>query len=172
VTKVSDWLVQDKEEHNDCLHRELFPVNIRLLKDNEAYWLMIHQIVDYMEQALTNEYDDYAKLQGISGANVGVPYNIILLNRGEDGGEVLLNPVIVRRSKKTKRAETNCGSLNLDKSIEVVRNEWVDVEYTAFDSNKYPKVKKIFKSATIQHEIDHNNGILITDASRLNSFKR
>ena len=178
MTKVSDWLVQDKEEHDDCLHRPLFPVNIRLLNggdgNNGQYRFLIQHSTDIMLMAMEKEYSDYNELKGISGANVGIPFNIVIVLTGRNKEkdpqyEVLLNPVIVKRSRKKRVVESNCGSLNMDKPIDVERREWVDVEYYEFNPQhmKVEKKKKRFTSGTIQHEIDHNNGILITNPSRL-----
>jgi len=66
--------------------------------------------------------------------------------------------------------ESNCGSLNLEESIPVERHESVTVKYYPFpiEGEEYAAefhlpIVETFTSGTIQHEIEHNNGILITD---------
>lgn len=170
--KISEQLVQINDECNDILYKPCFPVDIRLLVTSDYYYNMISMIVADMTDILNTEFEDYPELQGLSGANIGVPFNIVLIKtKNPEHPLIMLNPKVVEYSKETKVVKSNCGSINLSEPIEVERHEWVKVEYYPFDYEddlmvedleKYlqPVVKK-FKSGTVQHEIDHNKGILI-----------
>lgn len=112
---------------------------------------------------LKHRYSDYTVLRGLSGANVAVPINIIAISR-KDGPVVMLNPTIVKMSRRFRTVYSNCGSINLPKAVPVKRREWVEVSYYDIDGEHYQK-RFDFEagSAVIQHEIDHNRGVLITD---------
>lgn len=146
-------------EEKAFLHSTMFNVNIRLLKINKGYKQLIKSIIDYMNDILNKNYNDYSKLKGISGANVGIPFNIVVSDF-----VYMINPIIINVSKETYLTKSNCGSLLLPKPIQVKRYKWIEVEY--FDINGVKVVSDIFMrplAGTIQHEIEHNNGILITD---------
>ena len=62
-----------------------------------------------MLEILNTKFSDYTKLQGISGANVGIPFNIIIV-RDLDNYIIMINPEILSKSKETKLVKSNCGS--------------------------------------------------------------
>lgn len=171
--KIAHYLVQNDEEHDQVLHVRLFPVNIRLLKENLGYMGIIEGIVSYMQDIMEEKFSDYPQCQGISGANVGIPFNIVII-KNKKGNIVMLNPEIIAHSEEVVETESNCGSLNLDRKVTVPRYKEVTVEYVDWPEEEdfevvgaFNKQVKVFKSATVQHEIDHNNGILIIDRAAM-----
>ena len=164
--KIAEDLVQRGEECSDCLTRQLFNVNMRLFNANKSYRTIINDICNYMEMVINREYVDYSKLSGLSGANVGIPYNIISV-RMKKLIMHMINPSITRASKTSKKLKSNCGSLNLPAPLLVSRRDWVDVSYYDTDGNHQSKRFILNNSGgTIQHEIDHNRGVLITDTDK------
>jgi peptide deformylase len=167
--KIAEMLVQNGEKDDDVLHMKSGPVNMRLYRENKSYRKLIVSIVDYMLMGSAFNFEDYPKARGISGANVGIPLNIVIvIGRHKLGPQVFLNPVITKESQDSVTAKSNCGSLNLDESITVVRRQWVWIDYYNLDGNKRSGKYEIgdngiVSSATLQHEIDHNLGILITE---------
>ncbi len=164
---VAEAIVQDGEEHDDVLHMKSAPVNIRLFKSNKHYREVVMQAVDYMLTTLYKKFNDYPKVRGISGANIGIPLNIVAI-KTKSSSEVFLNPRIINRSGATVSAKSNCGSLNLREPIKIKRYLWVEVEWHDVDSELHQEIFKIgdsglVSSATLQHEMEHNLGILITD---------
>ena len=163
MSKINSALVQINEQECDILKRPCFQVNIRLMKENKSYFEIISNIVDYMKIIMDTKFSDYNNLQGLSGANVGIPFNIVIIYH-KNKQVVMLNPVIIKKSDECRTVLSNCGSINLKEPIEVSRFTEVLVRYIPFTMNgdlKYQE--KIFKSGTVQHEIEHNLGILITD---------
>lgn len=171
--KVANSMVQYKEEHSDCLTRKLFPVNIRLLKENTEYKEMIKDIVKNMLKLINTEFEDYGKLRGISGANLGIPFNIIVVKGSwkDSVPVVMINPEITWRSiSDTTTVKSNCGSLCLSEPVEVSRYKRIKVKYYMLDGEDKEELFSMDKrhkayhesTPTIQHEIDHNNGVLIT----------
>lgn len=175
--KIADELVQIGSRFDEILGRPCFPVNMELLKTSGYYFHLIETVVSNMIDQLQIEFDDYPELQGLSGANIGVPFNIVLIKtKDPERPIVMLNPEIIDHSLTTKMVSSNCGSLNLPEAIKVERYDWVKVKYYPFDRDDIemadshdeyfqPTTKK-FKTGTVQHEIDHNKGILITDRSK------
>ena len=163
MVSITDRLLQDaidKDAQGDMLHRELFDVNIRLYNKSVTYKTIIRDIVNYMLSLCELEFTDYPKVKGISGANVGIPFNIVVINK-----IVLLNPRIVEYSTDTKVVKSNCGSLRLENKTDVERAKQVVVEYTTMDGVTKTEEFDGALGSTMQHEIDHNNGITILDRS-------
>jgi len=78
---------------------------------------------------------------------------------------VCLNPVIVEKSTYVVSTKTNCGSLRLEKPIRVMRSDWVVLEYYDLEGNlrRSERLYGHHGGYTVQHEVDHNRGVLITD---------
>ncbi len=143
------------DEDKDILTRRLFDVNMRLMKTSPHYRAIINAVAIYIQTLATTEREGYKKPHGFSGANAGIPFNIIALA----DGEVMINPAIIAESGE-KVIESNCGSLLLPEPIRIKRNASIVFGY--YDLYGRYHCKQGFYP-TVQHEIDHNNGILITD---------
>lgn len=155
------------EEDVIYLKRRAFPVNMRLFNTSEGYRDIVLSCCDYMKTLSLQEMDDYKKPHGMSGANAAIPFNIVAVvrSRGKEDEhcEILINPVITDASEEMKSSFSNCGSIRLEEPIEIIRHEWVDIEYYTTTGEKK---KRRSRNATVQHEIDHNLGILITDRAK------
>jgi peptide deformylase len=159
----------------------MFPVIMRLFKSSGTYKKLILDSLDYMMELTTRQYRDYPEVRGISGANVGIPFNLVVVKVCKIGKEVpedlrkstikykgyhflhMINPKIDDQSMETFKTTTNCGSLRLERDINVTRYKWV---WVTFYDRKGDKCKRLIArpiTGTVQHEIDHNNGTLITD---------
>lgn len=148
-------------EDQDILTRKLFDVNMRLFHSSKAYRLIVLESCQYLRWCTDTEKEGYKKPHGYSGANAGIPWNIIAVKVGEYP-DVMINPKIINGRGAIKKVNTNCGSLTLDAPITIYREEFVTVEWYNTDG--------VFQRAefgptpgfTIQHEIQHNLGTLIT----------
>lgn len=167
---IGMFIVQNGEEDDDCLHRPGFNVNRKLFLENREYNKIIQKVIEYMKTVLCTTFGNYDKLKGISGANIGIPLNIVeVLHNGHI--HVFINPVIIKVSHSKITVLSNCGSVNLPKPISVDRNTWVRVKWMDVDGSQHEEHftannndKKVPNIAlTLQHEINHNQGILITD---------
>ena len=166
--KINNYLTfVDNPEDVVYLNSKLFPVNMRLFKSSRDYKNFIICACSVIEDYLRAHYEDYSRPYGMSGANCAIPFNIIAFyqNRGEKDERVItmLNPKIIRRSGTCVKAKSNCGSVRLKKEICVNRHESVTVVWYDLQGKKR---RGIFKREdggfTVQHEIDHNAGVLIT----------
>jgi len=160
---IEKFLVQNKEADDSMLHSKLFNVNMRLFNDNKKYKRLILGITSYMEKVAKKKFKDYTPARGISGANVGIPFNIIGVKNRDDGWDFFINPKYLRRSGIKKIVESNCGSLRLKKPVKVKRCKWIKLGY--YDLEGKRRIKRFNGSYgyTIQHETNHNNGILVID---------
>lgn len=185
---ISDFSTKHDAER-DFLTSKMFPVIMRLFNSSAGYKNLILKTLDYMMEIAGTKFDDYDMIKGISGANVGVPWNLVVINLGADYDKVpkrfkravwrsdesyylcMINPMITKHSRETFVTTSNCGSLQLVKPIRVRRSVWVIVDF--FDRNGEKHVVKFEKpyTGTVQHEIDHNLGMLITDRVAPNEVK-
>lgn len=185
--KNYDYVVQERQPEfdRDCLHRKLFSVNMRLFHASEWYHNQIRDLLRHLAWILQQKWEDYGSAPdggkyGISGANLGIPYNVIgfwadksVCDRTswgacpDDKGRVpvvMINPVIEARSQEMVETKSNCGSIKFKEKIPVRRHRWVDVSWHDAKGTRHTK-RFTGKTGgfTIQHEVDHNLGILITD---------
>ena len=163
-----DWLVQDlhdidSKEDRRILHEKLFDVNMRLFRGNKAYKNLVLGVVAHMEGLLGQKPIDYTPIKGISGANVGIPFNIIgFIKNGIK--TMMLNPKIVKASQHKTTVLSNCGSLRLVQPIKVERNNLIFLEWYDIEGIKHQgSFDRQYGGFTIQHEVDHNLGVMIND---------
>ena len=165
MTKIAEKLTYLYNIHDHIfLTEKLFPVNIRLLVVSDSYKKLIQSCIDVIVDRLTTKYEDYPSPRGMSGANCGIPFNIISYFKKDKSIVVMINPKIVEYSTHKRIAASNCGSLRLKDSIDVERSRDIEVSWYDIDGKKYKtKHGRDTQSSTIQHEVDHNNGITILD---------
>lgn len=143
----------ENKEDRDILTRPLFDVNMRLFKDNPHYRSIVFQVAKYILWCAETEKEGYKKPHGYSGANAGIPWNIIATDH------VMLNPHIIK-AEGFRKSQSNCGSLLLEEPIDIWRYGKITFEFWDLDGMRHEQTGYL---PTIQHEIDHNKGILITD---------
>ena len=145
-----------------------FPVNMRLFHSSPEYRNIILRCCEYIEWNCLTEKEGYKKPHGMSSANLGLSFNIIgiTLNRNIDKEycKILINPKILEYFDTPIKTKSNCGSLTLKKPIIIKRYPRILVDYYDLKGENHKTIFDVLEgSTTIQHEIDHNNGILITD---------
>jgi len=165
--KIADWLVQTTEENPEILHRRGFQVNMRLYNNNKDYRNVILHIIHYMEEVSNKKYSNFL-VWGMSGANVGIPFNIICIRRNNEKIETLINPQIISYSIDAREVHVQgCGSIPNCGQVTLSRPARVTVSYYTVDGRNKVEEFSHFNSFVTQHEIDHNNGILITDYGKI-----
>ena len=157
--KHLEWCthIQFKEDQ-DILTRANFNVNIRLLKCNDEYKELISQCVRYIILCALEEKEGYKEPHGWSGANAGIPFNIIALN----DGSYYINPKVTKWSGISKIVMTNCGSLTLEEPVAEARDPLIDISYYDLDGTlkTWHNIGPT-PGYTIQHEINHTRGFLL-----------
>jgi peptide deformylase len=111
---------------------------------------------------------------GLAAPQVGISSRVIVLDVGEADEEqagpiALVNPRVVELAKKLERAPEGCLSIP---GMEEVVERPSSVRVEGFTPEGEPVVIEAsgLLSRALQHEIDHLDGILITD--RLSPLKR
>ena len=103
---------------------------------------------------------------GLSAVQVGIPKRMCAIRSSHDGhifNYKLVNPKIIMRGPKSFVHHEGCLSV-LGDGVDIRRFESVTV--TGYDAitNKNVLIKASgFEAAILQHELDHMDGILITD---------
>jgi len=158
----------NNEEDEVYLRTKHFPVNMRLFKTSPMYKDIILQQCNYIRHMCLTEKEGYKKPHGMSSANAGLSFNIIAFmearNTPNEFCRIMINPEILQFSGNIVDCTTNCGSLTLDKPIVIQRYDTIKVRYYDVTGTPYEEFfTRSQGSLTIQHEIDHNLGILILD---------
>lgn len=165
--KVTDYLVQEniaEEFDKSILHKPLFDVNMRLFRSSPFYRQLIMDVVNYMDAHLNMTFEDYPNPRGISGANLGIPFNVIgFKHQGKN--KFCINPKITKRSKEVVETTTNCGSFRLKQDIKVLRSVMIDLEYYDLKGQKTMErnISRNEGGFVIQHEVEHGLGLCVTD---------
>lgn len=136
--------------------------------------------IDNIEQILKDELDKHGG-HGLSANQVGINARVCLINVDEP--LLLVNPKIINTSNDNVVYIEQCLSLKktVSKPVRTVRYKSITVECDNLgvvefsptsksgvwkDSNDYFSDTGLLECICAQHEIDHLNGILITDSSR------
>jgi peptide deformylase len=98
--------------------------------------------------------------RAIAAPQIGVTERIIYIDAGEP--VAMVNPVIVRRSRKQMTLWDDCFSFP-DLMVRVKRNLAVLVRYQDREGRKQELDAEGSLSELLQHEIDHVHGILAVD---------
>jgi len=117
-------------------------------------------------QELFETLDGSGSGVGLASTQIGVPLRVFVVNY-EDFRSEFINPVIVTKSEELESAEEGCLSIPTI-GVDVERSKQITVTYWVVDEHGIGLVQKseIFEgyvARIIQHEIDHLDGISITD---------
>jgi len=122
----------------------------------------IKKITPEIRQLILDMQETLKKHRGLGLAAPQVGYLIKLIITAEPWSLVLINPKITKTSLETEILEEGCLSLpNICLPIE--RSKEVIVEALNQKGKKIKLIARNLLARVIQHEIDHLNGILITD---------
>jgi peptide deformylase len=104
---------------------------------------------------------------GLSAVQIGIPIRLIMVKNGPDI-LTLINPKIIKTAPKTFVNDEQCMSVNRTKlHVSVKRYKFVKVTATSMMTLKPVSYKAHDDfGATIQHEMDHLDGILINTRAK------
>ena len=169
MKKHEDYVTHiNNKEDVVYLKTKHFPVNMRLFKTSPEYKNIILQQCSYIRERCLETIEGYKKPHGMSSANLGLAHNIIGITRNRNKNneycQIMINPKILDADGEIVETSSNCGSLTLNEPLKLKRHSIIQIEY--YDENGILKIEWCGRnegSFTIQHEVDHNLGILITD---------
>ena len=147
-------------------------IPIRLYGDEclkeEAYDVELEEGDNIIElvQDLFETLDASGSGVGLASTQIGVPLRVFVAKHDGFKSE-FINPVIVLKSDELETAEEGCLSIP-NVGVNVERSETITLSYWVIDEHRIGLVKKIenfsgYIARIIQHEIDHLNGVCITD---------
>ena len=117
----------------------------------------VKDLVDNMKETMINENGI-----GLAAPQVGVNLRVIVIRLNDGTIQELINPTIIWYSESRISFEEGCLSIP-DQFINVIRSVKIGIKFMDI-SGKYRKWKlKGMESRVVQHEIDHLDGVLMTD---------
>lgn len=113
---------------------------------------------------LEEQFDTYKITVGLSAPQVGINKRVIIinLNREKEENLVIINPVVISNTGKTKKSFESCLSVPKYRG-QVKRKEKLHLEYQDINGEKQTLETKGFLARVILHEIDHLDGVLYVD---------
>ena len=115
--------------------------------------------IQLMWDSILDIRNTYGFGRAIAAPQIGVQKRIIAIYI--DKPEVIINPVILEKSKEQFELWDDCMSFpNL--LVKVLRHRWIKISYFDLNRNYHEEVLKDDMSELIQHEYDHLDGILAT----------
>lgn len=107
---------------------------------------------------------------GLSAPQVGVSRRIIVvkLDRPSSQEEILVmvNPEIIKQEGSVSGSEGCLSIPRKEWGVEITRSEQITVKYWTLEGEEVVLEEKGWNARVIQHEIEHLDGILITDYAR------
>ena len=100
---------------------------------------------------------------GLACNQLGLPGRIIIVKM-KNKWVRFINPIITYKSQEKIITDESCLSVP-NKTIKVERSKEITISFI-FDGNSKPSNYKGMDAIVIQHEIDHLNGIIITDKEK------
>jgi peptide deformylase len=133
----------------------------------------VDQVNDEVRQLMDSMLATMYKSEGIglAAVQVGVDLKVVVIDIDQtlekdflhDQKPIyMVNPEIVEKSEETVIFCEGCLSLPTVRA-DVVRNEWIVVEYLDYEGKKKKEKFTGLLSICAQHEIDHTNGIIFID---------
>jgi peptide deformylase len=109
---------------------------------------------------------------GLSASQMGLPFRMFVMSRkGKNHSFACFNPRILGISDITEVSEESCLSIPGIK-VDVERPDAIVAEYTDINDTIIQKPFTGIYARIYQHELDHLNGILITDLGEARKAKR
>lgn len=106
---------------------------------------------------------------GLSANQVGLPFNMCVIELTSSDPKIILNPRIIKQSEKRVKSKEGCLSLP-GAGVIVSRHKDITVEYEDVNGKTVTEEATGLLSCCLQHEIDHLNGILMIN--RVNEYSR
>ena len=139
-----------------------YPDERLLQKSIECDSIPDEKLLDQMFASLKSWY------VGLAAPQIGINKRFFIMKYpiGSDNWKrlVVVNPKILRKSKKLEVSEEGCLSINCgERSYEIARHEKITVSFTDENNKEHFLTLKDFPARIFQHEFDHLEGVLINN---------
>ena len=157
------------DEKDPTLHKESKEVVFPLTKEDKKN---IDDMLTYLEMSQIEKYEQQYCLRpgmGLSYVQIGVLKRLfVICNELEDHTFekfIIINPKIISESEEMVFVGEGEGCLSVNRDVEgiIPRHARITVSYQDMDGNKCTIRVREELAIAFQHEIDHLNGLLITD---------
>ena len=157
------------DEKDPTLHKISKEVIFPLTKEDKQN---INDMLTYLEMSQIEEYEEEYQLRagmGLSYVQIGVLKRLfVICNELEDHSfekYIIINPKIISESEEMIFVGEGEGCLSINRDVDgiIPRHARVTIEYQDMDGNKKTIRVREELAIAFQHEIDHLNGLLITD---------
>lgn len=165
MLKLSDIL----DEKNKMLRKISKEVHFPLTKEDKKY---IKLMIDYLTNSQIDDLAEKYHLRpgmGLSAIQLGINKRYLVIVHQQDDKTfkkyIIINPKIISYAEELIYVGDGEGCLSVNREVEgiVPRYARIKIEYLDEDGNKQKLRAREELSVTIQHEIDHLNGILFVD---------
>jgi len=104
--------------------------------------------------------------KGLTAVQIGIPVRVVIMERiltKAKVNQIFINPKLISKSDQITQYWERCLSLPEDRDHLTTRHDEVTIRYKDHDGN--PKIEKFngIESAVFQQELDHLDGILLSD---------
>jgi peptide deformylase len=106
---------------------------------------------------------------GLAAPQIGVPKRLIVAKDMRTKQYIaMFNPVITKRSKRMETSREGCLSIAKGKRYyDVQRHRAIEVDFVDVNGKEQTISAAVRLAFIIQHEVDHLNGVLISEKGRL-----
>lgn len=150
----------------DCDDAQLRRVSVAVDMDNKHLavkcWTQLEQAMESIRES-----HQFRNCLGLSAVQIGIPLRMCVVWTPNGGYEYIANPEILEYSSQTATEFEGCLSF-FDVRGQVRRPTDVLVRYLQKDFAERTQTFTGWAARTVQHEIDHMNGILYTDRMQPN----
>lgn len=133
------------------------PLLRKTTKEIKNFTPEINQLIQQMYYTLKHH-----NAMGLAAPQIGSDYSICIIRSHESAPIIMINPKIRKKSELKQKISESCLSCP-NKEVEVDRSMSIIIEYTDEHGQHCINYLRDLSAIIAQHEIDHLNGILITD---------
>ena len=165
MLRTSD-ILDEKDKHIRAKNVDVeFPLN----EDTKK---LINDMLEHLYYSQIEEYSKKYDLRpgmGLAAPQLGVNQRFFVVCHEETENNfknyILINPKMISHSEELIYASEGEGCLSVNREVEGIVPRYARVTFTGYDLNgkeiKYRAREEL--SIAFQHEMDHLNGILLTD---------
>ena len=147
---------------------------LEILKDNHPTLLQKAAPVKTFDRSLEVFCDQMLETMaaangaGLAAPQVGLSERILVISDGDSNTTVMVNPVMKDHSPDMVTIPEGCLSIP-GETVEVSRPSRCVVEYYTPQGIRKERTLDLWESRVFQHEIDHLDGILMTERAERNN---
>lgn len=150
-------MIQSIVKDEDILSKKCIKVTSLDQKDGDA---SIDKIITDLIDTANHYREQKVGCVGLAANQIGYNVRICIVSKGDGNWKVLINPVIISKSKSKHKSTEGCLSVEGTRTVD--RYNAIAIAYKDQKTLKIRNERYIKGTAVIvQHEIDHLNGVVV-----------